>query len=61
MKKVIQFLDGVKREFAKVVWPSKKELIGSSLVVFGLVFAFACYLGLLDYILGRAAGVVLSL
>lgn len=61
MKNVVQFLDGVRREFAKVIWPNKKELIGSSLVVFAIVFAFACYLGLVDYILGRAAGVVLSL
>src|SRR3989338_1502892 len=36
MKNVIQFLDGVKREFSKVVWPSKTELFGSTLVVLSL-------------------------
>jgi preprotein translocase subunit SecE len=60
MKNVMQFLDGVKREFAKVVWPKKKELIGSTLVILFLVFAFAVYLGSVDFVLGRAAAWLLS-
>ena len=60
MKNVIQFLDGVKREFAKVMWPSRKELIGSTLVVLFLVSAFAIYLGTVDFVLGQAARWLLS-
>ena len=60
MKNVIQFLDGVKREFAKVVWPKRAELIGSTLVVLFLVSAFAVYLGAVDFVLGRAAAWLLS-
>lgn len=60
MKNVIQFFDGVKREFSKVVWPKKKELIGSTLVVLFLVSAFAVYLGAVDFVLGRAAVWLLS-
>lgn len=61
MKSIVQFLDGVRREFAKVVWPSRAELFHSTLVVLALVFAFSCYLGLIDYLLGRSAGAILSL
>lgn len=60
MKNVMQFLDGVKREFSKVVWPKRKELIGSTLVVLFLVSAFAVYLGAVDFVLGRAASWLLS-
>jgi len=61
MKDSLQFLDGVKREFAKVIWPTKAELFGSTLVVLGLVAAFSIYLGLLDYGLAKAAERILSL
>lgn len=61
MKNVVQFLDGVKREFAKVAWPSRAELTGSTLVVLAVMSAFSVYLGVIDFLLGRAAGFVLSL
>ena len=61
MKNVIQFLNGVKREFAKVVWPNQKELIGSTFVVLVLVVFFSVYLGSLDYVLGSLTAKILSL
>ncbi len=61
MKNVFRFLGDVQREFAKVIWPTGPELMGSTLVVLALVCAFSCYLGLIDYILGRSAGAILSL
>lgn len=61
MKDGLQFLDGVKREFGKVVWPSRAELVGSTIVVLALVTAFALYLGALDFMFAKLAEKVLSL
>ncbi len=60
MKNVAQFFDGVGKEFAKVIWPSGTELIGSTLVVLAIVFAFSCYLGLIDHMLARVMSIILS-
>lgn len=51
----IQFLRGVKREFSKVVWPTRSELIGSTLVVLLLVVFFAVYVGAIDFLLSSLA------
>ena len=61
MKNVMRFLNGVKVEFARVVWPNKKELIGSTVVVLVLVFLFSIYLGSLDFLLGSLTAKILSL
>ncbi len=55
IKSVFQFLSGVNREFSKVVWPSKAELTGSTVVVLVLVLFFSVYLGIVDYILAQLA------
>ncbi len=55
------FFDGVKREFAKVFWPTRTELFGATLVVLAFVVAFSIYLGMLDYCLSQVAGKILSL
>lgn len=60
MKNIKPFLGGVRREFKKVVWPSKGELIGSTLVVLFLVAAFAVYLGGIDLVFGRLTAKLLS-
>ena len=52
----MQFLRGVQREFSKVVWPSKNDLIGSTTIVLLLVVFFAVYVGIVDFLLtGLAA------
>ena len=51
----MQFLRGVKVEFSKVEWPSRKDLIGSTLVVLLLVVFFAIYLGVVDFVLSTLA------
>ncbi len=55
IKSVFQFLNGVNREFSKVVWPSRPELVGSTIVVLVLVVFFSVYLGIVDYILAQLA------
>ncbi len=54
----IQFLRGVKREFSKVVWPTRSDLIGSTVIVLLLVVFFAVYVGFVDFLFtGLAARV----
>ena len=52
---VLQFLQEVQREFSKVVWPTKSELMGSTAVVLLLVLFFSIYLGAVDFILSTLA------
>ncbi len=43
-----KFFGEVKAEFAKVVWPAKKEVINSTALVIGLSLAIAVLLGVFD-------------
>jgi len=49
VKSVVQFLQGVKVELTKVIWPKFDDFIGSTVVVLVLVFLFAIYLGSIDF------------
>ncbi len=55
LKSLLEFLNGVNREFSRVVWPTKSELIGSTMVVLVLVVFFSLYLGFVDFILAQLA------
>lgn len=55
IKNLLTFLQGVNREFSKVVWPSKSELIGMTSVVLLLVLFFSLYIGAIDFIFNRLA------
>ena len=48
MNSMMQFLNEVKVELSKVVWPKFNEWVGSTIVVLVIVVAFAVYLWLLD-------------
>jgi len=54
-KKMMQFLNEVKIELSRVVWPKFDEFLGSTIIVLVLVILFAIYLGALDYGLVRLA------
>lgn len=56
-----QFIVSVRQEFAKVLWPTKKELFGVAGVVLIVVTAFSLYLGVLDLVIGQVARRVLAL
>lgn len=61
MKSVVGYLEGVKREFSKVNWPTKVELIGSTLVVLALVAICSVYLWGLDLLFSFLSRNILSL
>ena len=46
--KSIQFLREVKVELKKVTWPSRKQTMGSTLVVIILVMIISLFLGMVD-------------
>lgn len=60
MKNMQAFLQEVKLEFSKIVWPKPNELIGSLVVVLILVLAFSLYLGAIDFIFYKAANYIFS-
>lgn len=45
----IQFLRDARTELKKVKWPTRKELIASTVIVIALVLAVALFLGLIDF------------
>ena len=47
-EKAIQFLREVKVELKKVTWPSRKQAMGSTLVVIILVMIISLFLGVVD-------------
>lgn len=60
LQKSIQFLREVKVELKKVTWPSRKQTIGSTVVVIVLVMIISAFLGLVDMGLSSLVRVVLQ-
>jgi len=58
MKKIVQFLVGVKSELKKVRWLSKKEMIKYSVATITFILIFAVFFGGLDLILAGIKMVV---
>ncbi|MCX5921953.1 MAG: preprotein translocase subunit SecE [Candidatus Dependentiae bacterium] len=52
---MMQFLNEVKIELSRVIWPKFDEWVGSTVVVMVIVAAFAVYLGALDFGLNHLA------
>ena len=48
LNKGLQFLREVKVELKKVTWPTRKQTLGSTLVVIILVMVIALFLGIVD-------------
>jgi preprotein translocase subunit SecE len=48
-----QFIDEVKVEFLKIVWPDKKMTLGLTGVVVVLTIVISIYLGSVDLLLGK--------
>jgi len=56
----IQFLREVKVELKKVAWPSRKQTLGSTVVVLILVFIISAFLGVVDMGLSKLVRLVLQ-
>ncbi|MDD2391742.1 MAG: preprotein translocase subunit SecE [Bacilli bacterium] len=51
MKKLIKFFVSVKKEMAKVKWPTKKELFSYSIATVSFILLFALFFTLTDTVL----------
>jgi preprotein translocase subunit SecE len=51
LEKLTQFLKEVQSELRKVTWPSKEELIGSTIVTIVVSLVVAIFIGLVDRVL----------
>jgi len=49
--KIISFLKEVRLEMKKVNWPTRQQTLRYTLIVIGVSFAVAVFLGTLDFIL----------
>ena len=58
--KAAQFLREVKVELKKVTWPSRKQTIGSTVVVIALVIIISIFLGAVDLGLSSLIRIVLQ-
>ena len=56
--RVTTFLQDVQAETKKVTWPSRRDVVGSTLVVIVAVFIIAGFLGVIDFILSLRIGVL---
>ena len=53
VKRITEFFQDVKLELKKVVFPAKKEVIGSTWVVIVSVLIASVFLGIVDMSLGK--------
>ena len=61
MSKIMGFVSEVKAELKRVTWPTREELIGSTVIVCILVVVFAIILGAMDAIFTNIVGYIVKL
>ncbi|KJR98806.1 MAG: preprotein translocase subunit SecE [Desulfobulbaceae bacterium BRH_c16a] len=54
-----KFVEEVKAEFLKIVWPDKKMTLGLTGIVVVLTVVLSLYLGSVDLLLGKLLGLFL--
>jgi len=60
-KKISKFLNDVYQELGKVAYPSKQELIGSTIVVVVMSVIVSMFIGAVDFILKELVNVLIKL
>ncbi len=54
MDKVIKFLKETRMELTKVTWPTRNEVIGSTIVTVVVSVIVSLFIGVVDFILNEA-------
>ena len=54
MGKIVKFLKEVRAELKKVTWPSRRELIGSTIVTVVVTVIISVFIGVVDRLLSLA-------
>jgi len=60
MPNVVKFFSQVKTEMKKVAWPSRQELISSTIVVLVSTIVLALYIGTCDLFFSRVVNFLIS-
>lgn len=60
IKKIKEFLINVRSELKRVTWPSRKEIVASTIMVIVTSFVLGVFLGLVDISLSKGIQPVLS-
>lgn len=60
MKSVVTFFSEVRSELSKVTWPTRKEVVRLTLIVFAVSAVIGLYVGGLDYMFTRILTVVVA-
>ena len=60
MRDIAKFVNEVKLELSRVIWPKRDEFIGATIVVIFLVAVLSIYLGLVDFGVSRAINYVIK-
>ena len=59
LNNLILFLKDVRGELRKVTWPSKQDVIGSTIVVIVCTLIIGIYLWLCDFVFSRILGLII--
>lgn len=60
MKNIGMFLQEVKVELSKIVWPTKQEFVGATIVALIVILAFTLFLSVVNYVFHVGAQNVLA-
>jgi preprotein translocase subunit SecE len=55
-----KFIQEVRQETAKVTWPSRKETVTTTIMVFIMVVIVSVFLSVVDYIIGNGMRLILG-
>ena len=58
MQKIIKFLKETKTEMTKITWPTKNEIIGSTIVTVVVSIVVSIFIGIVDFALDKAVRAV---
>jgi len=58
--KIVKFVSQVRTEMGKVAWPTKQELISSTVVVLVSTAILTVFIGLCDMVLSRVINFLIS-
>jgi len=59
LRRLVNFFKGVMDEMRKVSWPSKEEVIASSVVTIVFILILSVILGLVDFLASTLIGLLL--
>ena len=54
MQKLVKFVKETKAEMIKVTWPTKQEIIGSTIVTVVVAIIVSIFVGIVDFALDKA-------